>query len=95
VLDGTLDGIRQRFGGGWRVHATVPEPGPAPCPHGLRILSQDGPLLVFGPDGGAGTALTPQQALKRIIERYDVADIRVEESDLEDVMRVAYLREAA
>jgi ABC-2 type transport system ATP-binding protein len=99
VLDGTLDGIRRLFGGGWRVHVTVPEPAPGAgalptCPQGLTLLREDGPRLVFGPDGTAG-GLTSHEALKRIIERYDVADIRVEESDLEDVMRAAYLREAA
>jgi ABC-2 type transport system ATP-binding protein len=93
VLDGTLDEIRQRFGGGWRVHATVLGTAGAACPEGLRILQEEGPRLVFGPERGSG--LTPHQALKRIIERYDVADIAVEESDLEDVMRTAYLREAA
>jgi ABC-2 type transport system ATP-binding protein len=93
VLDGTLDEIRQRFGGGWRVNATVLGENRVPCPEGLRILHEEGPRLVFGP--GRGSELTPHQALKRIIECYDVADIAVEESDLEDVMRTAYLREAA
>lgn len=93
VLDGTLDEIRQRFGGGWRVHATVLGTDRMPCPEGLVLLREDGPRLVFGPARESG--LTPHQALKRIIERYDVADVAVEESDLEDVMRTAYLREAA
>jgi ABC-2 type transport system ATP-binding protein len=93
VLDGTLDEIRQRFGGGWRVNATVLGENRVPCPEGLRILHEEGPRLVFGP--GRGSELTPHQALKRNIECYDVADIAVEESDLEDVMRTAYLREAA
>jgi ABC-2 type transport system ATP-binding protein len=93
VLDGTLDEIRQRFGGGWRVHATVLGVDRVPCPEGLKILQQEGPRLVFGPERASG--LGPHQALKRIIERYDVAEIAVEESDLEDVMRTAYLREAA
>ncbi|WP_329310521.1 ABC transporter ATP-binding protein [Streptomyces sp. NBC_01262] len=93
VLDGTLDEIRQRFGGGWRVNATVLGENRVACPEGLRILHEEGPRLVFGP--GRGSELTPHQALKRIIECYDVADIAVEESDLEDVMRTAYLREAA
>ena len=93
VLDGTLDEIRQRFDGGWRVNATVLGENRVPCPEGLRILHEEGPRLVFGP--GRGSELTPHQALKRIIECYDVADIAVEESDLEDVMRTAYLREAA
>jgi ABC-2 type transport system ATP-binding protein len=74
------------------VHATVTGPEAALCPDGLKILRTEGPRIVFGPDGTA-TGLTPHEALKRIIERYDVADVGIEESDLEDVMRAAYLRQ--
>jgi ABC-2 type transport system ATP-binding protein len=38
----------------------------------------------------AENPVTVPQALKLIIERYEVADVRVAESDLEDVMRAAY-----
>jgi ABC-2 type transport system ATP-binding protein len=30
------------------------------------------------------------QALKQVIERYEVTDIALDEADLEDVMRAAY-----
>jgi ABC-2 type transport system ATP-binding protein len=94
VLDGTLSEIRGRFGGGWRVHATLPGLEPAAqqiaCPPGLELLRRDGPRLVFGPGDQSGR-LTPNQALKWIIEHYEVVDIRIEESELEDVMRAAYL----
>lgn len=93
VMDGTLTELRTRFGGGWRVHATILEldsgDGPEPCPPGLEVLRRDGPHVVFGPAGGAAGP-TPHQALKQIIERYEVTDIRIEERDLEDVMRRAY-----
>jgi ABC-2 type transport system ATP-binding protein len=92
VLDGPLAEIRRRFGRTWQVHATVTGPEAALCPDGLKILRTEGPRIVFGPDGTA-TGLTPHEALKRIIERYDVADVGIEESDLEDVMRAAYLRQ--
>jgi ABC-2 type transport system ATP-binding protein len=92
VLDGTLAEIRQRFGGAWQVHVTMLGSDSIPsCPDGLKILRQDGPRLVLGPDGTE--AFSAHQALKRIIERYEVADVAVEESDLEDVMRAAYLRQ--
>jgi ABC-2 type transport system ATP-binding protein len=97
VMDGTLTEIRARFGEGWRVHATIQ--GPAePCPPGLAVLSRDGATVVFGPGAEKPVAekpvaenpVTVPQALKLIIERYEVADVRVAESDLEDVMRAAY-----
>lgn len=111
VFDGTLTEIRARFGGAWRVYATLRGQsvtgGAEPCPPGLVIMGRDGAAVVFGQDivgrPGAGSvhsevnrgaaALTPHQALKLIIERYEVIDVRVEESDLEDVMRVAYTHE--
>ncbi|MFI9556361.1 ATP-binding cassette domain-containing protein [Nonomuraea endophytica] len=89
VLDGTLTEMRERFGRGWRVHVTLTGPDERPCPPGLTVLERDGARLVLGPTGGAD-AVPTHQALKRIIERYEVMDIRVEESDLEDVMRAAY-----
>jgi ABC-2 type transport system ATP-binding protein len=102
VMDGTLEEVRKRFGGAWRVHATMHGRSAAACgefcPPGLVVTDRDGPAVIFGPnvagvrdaDGKEPRALTAHQALKTIIEHYEVADIRVEESDLEDVMRVAY-----
>jgi ABC-2 type transport system ATP-binding protein len=97
VVDGPLTEIRARFGDGWRVHATILGPDaadPGPCPRGLVVTGRAGAAVVFGPadagaDGGTG-GVSVQQALKLIIERYEVADIRVTESSLEDVMRAAY-----
>jgi ABC-2 type transport system ATP-binding protein len=78
-----------------------------PWPPGLVVTGRDRTALVFSPaplgrradspgDGGMNggpAAVTLHQALKLIIERYEVTDIRVEESDLEEVMRTAYARE--
>jgi viologen exporter family transport system ATP-binding protein len=92
VLDGTLNEIRTRFGGGWRVHATLLDPGAwtgARIP-GLTVLRRDEALVVLGPDGDE-PALRPHQALKRVIESCEVVDVRVEESDIDEVMRAAYL----
>jgi ABC-2 type transport system ATP-binding protein len=102
VMDGTLAAVRARFGGGWRVHATLSGTdlaGAGSCPPGLAVLSRSGATVVFGPDlltadggrgTGAGAPLTPHQALRLVIDHYDVTDIKVEESDLEDAIRVAY-----
>ncbi|MGP4086912.1 ABC transporter ATP-binding protein [Streptomyces sp. KR55] len=91
VLDGTLDEIRRKFGSTWQVRATLADmhTDAVPLP-GIRLLRQDGPRLVFGPDGPE--APTVHQALRAIIERYDVTDIAMDEADLEDVMRTAYVQ---
>ncbi|GAA4683226.1 ABC transporter ATP-binding protein [Phytohabitans rumicis] len=91
VFDGSLAELRTRFGDTWQVHVTLAEPpatGDVEVP-GLRVLRQDGPRFVFGPGDGA---TSPQDALRRIIERYAITDLAIEENDLEDVMRLAYLQ---
>ena len=45
---------------------------------------------MFGPEGP--DAPTVHQALKQVIERYEVTDIAIDEADLEDVMRTAYVQ---
>ncbi|WP_374200714.1 ATP-binding cassette domain-containing protein [Streptomyces sp. ATCC 21386] len=107
VLDGTLQEIRQRFGGTWQVRATLTDPadvevveaveqgegggGSVPLPGfaGVGVVRQEGPRVVFGPVGE--DAPTVHEALKVIIGRFRVADLALEENDLEDVMRAAYL----
>ncbi|MFE1883467.1 ABC transporter ATP-binding protein [Streptomyces diastatochromogenes] len=94
VLDGTLDEIRRTFGSTWQVRATLSDPhtpvGPLP---GIALVRRDGPQVVFGPDGPA--APTVHQALKQVIERYEVTGVAVDEADLEDVMRTAYAQAEA
>ncbi|WP_328767841.1 ABC transporter ATP-binding protein [Streptomyces sp. NBC_00286] len=89
VLDGTLDEIRRKFGWTWQVRATLADAHAAvePWP-GVVLVRREGPQVVFGPDGPA--APTVHQALKQVIERYEVTDIALDEAELEDVMRAAY-----
>lgn len=49
--------------------------------------------MVFGPDGPG--APTVHQALKQVVERYEVTDLAIDEADLEDVMRAAYVQAEA
>ncbi|WP_369226340.1 ATP-binding cassette domain-containing protein [Streptomyces sp. R39] len=89
VLDGTLDEVRRDFGSTWQVRATLADPHtPVGALPGIALVSHDGPQVVFGPDGPA--APTVHQALKLVIERYEVTGVAVDEADLEDVMRAAY-----
>jgi ABC-2 type transport system ATP-binding protein len=90
MLDGTLDEIRRKFGSTWQVRVTLADPhtevGSLP---GVALLRREGPQAVFGPDGP--DAPTVHQALKQVIERYEVTDLALDEADLEDVMRAAYV----
>lgn len=91
VLDGSLAEIRQRFGGTWQIQATLTTPDSSLTPPpGITVLRRDGPVLVFGPQGP--DAPRAHEALKQVIGRYEVIGITIEESDLEDIMRAAYLR---
>ncbi|EFL35768.1 nodulation ABC transporter NodI [Streptomyces viridochromogenes DSM 40736] len=90
VLDGTLDEIRRKFGSTWQVRATLADPhAEVVPPPGTTLLRHEGARVVFGPDGSG--APTVHQALKAVIERYEVTDIALDEADLEDVMRAAYV----
>ncbi|MFE7929040.1 ATP-binding cassette domain-containing protein [Streptomyces sp. NPDC057456] len=91
VLDGTLDEIRRKFGSTWQVRATLADPHTEVVAlPGIAVLRHDGSRVVFGPDGPG--APTVHQALKSVIERYEVTDIALEEAELEDVMRAAYVQ---
>ncbi|EKX68811.1 ABC transporter, ATP-binding protein [Streptomyces ipomoeae 91-03] len=65
------------------------DPARLPGFEGIAVLRREGPQLVFGPVGP--DAPTVHEALKLIIGRFRIADLALEENDLEDVMRAAYL----
>lgn len=92
VVDGSLESIRKQIGITWQVHATLMDAVDDLRLEGVKVLHQDGPRVVLAPEDEA--KLTPHQALKLLIERYAVADVAIEEADLEDVMRDMYLRTA-
>ncbi|WP_030044796.1 ABC transporter ATP-binding protein [Streptomyces resistomycificus] len=97
VLDGSLDEIRRRFGSTWQVRATLADAHTEvqPLP-GIEVLRHEGARVVFGPASCEGAdAPTVHQALKAVIERYEVTDIAIDEADLEDVMRAAYVHAEA
>jgi ABC-2 type transport system ATP-binding protein len=89
VVDGTLEDIKRRFGGSWQVRVTLAEPGPDIDVAGLRVVDRDGPVVAFGPDADGTPSL--EDGLRRIIEQHRITGVVIEEDDLEDVMRQAYL----
>ncbi|MEU0073708.1 ATP-binding cassette domain-containing protein [Streptomyces sp. NPDC006332] len=94
VLDGGLDEIRRTFGSTWQVRATLADAHTevAALP-GIAVLRHEGPQVVFGPDGPDAPSV--HQALKAVIERYEVTGVAIDEADLEDVMRTAYAQAGA
>jgi ABC-2 type transport system ATP-binding protein len=96
VVNGTLDDIRRRFGGSWQVRVTLAEPGPEVEVDGLRVVRRDGPVVTFGPDGtDPDRTVRLEEGLRRIVERHRITGVVIEEDDLEDVMRQAYLHRDA
>jgi ABC-2 type transport system ATP-binding protein len=91
VFDGQLAELRRRFGSTWQVRVTLADRIDDPQVPGIHLLRREGLSVTYGPDGESAT---PQEALKRIIERHPVTDVAIEENDLEDIMRRAYLDEA-
>jgi ABC-2 type transport system ATP-binding protein len=88
VYDGPVSGLRELAGVTWQVHVTVEAvPAVLDVP-GMRVTGTEGARLTFVPSDGSD--LTPRQAVRRLIEHLPVTDIRVEEPDLEDVVRVAF-----
>ena len=56
----------------------------------MRMTRSEGERRTFVPDESRG--LSPREAVRRLIEYLPVTDIRVEEPDLEDVVRAAFAR---
>jgi ABC-2 type transport system ATP-binding protein len=92
VYDGKTAGLRDLAGVTWEAHVTVEAvPAVIDVP-GMRLTRADGTRLSFAPAAaaGGGADFTPRHAVRRLIEYLPVTDIRVEEPDLEDVVRQAF-----
>jgi ABC-2 type transport system ATP-binding protein len=92
LLDGSLDQLRERFGGTWRLHVTLPEAQPVPSAEGIALLERQGDRVVFGP--ADHSRLTGSEALRRILRDCDVEEAHIEEADLEEIMRRAFAGDA-
>lgn len=93
-MDGSLDDLRRRFGGSWRLRVTIADTANDPFDitelPGLTRLSGENGNLILGPDGTI--EITSAAAVRLVLARYRATDLAVEETDLEQVMRAAYLR---
>jgi ABC-2 type transport system ATP-binding protein len=95
VYDGKTAGLHDLAGVTWEAHVTVEAvPAVIDVP-GMRLTRAEGTRLWFAPVEGSAADhgdLTPRNAVRRLIEHLPVTDIRVEEPDLEDVVRQAFRR---
>lgn len=89
VHDGDLDGLRERFGGGTRVAITLKTPAAAPpeLPGAVTAWHRTDELhlaaeLARGADIPA--------VLARLLAALPVADLRIEEPEIEDVVKALY-----
>jgi ABC-2 type transport system ATP-binding protein len=88
VYDGPTAGLSDLARVTWHVHVTVESvPALIDVP-GMTVTGAEGERLTFVPSHGSD--LTPRQAVRRLIEHLPVTDIRLEEPDLEDVVRAAF-----
>ena len=88
VYDGKTAGLHDLAGVTWQVHVTVDGAPQATDVPGMRMTRSEGDRLTFVPDQSFD--LSPRDAVRRLIEHLPVTDIRVEEPDLEDVVRAAF-----
>jgi ABC-2 type transport system ATP-binding protein len=85
--DGTTSGLRDVVGASWEVLVVVEAlPARIDVP-GLRVLQADGTRLTFAPDG---EPMAPREAIRQLINHLPVTDIRVQQPELEDVVRAAF-----
>jgi ABC-2 type transport system ATP-binding protein len=89
VYDGAATGLRDLAGMSWQLWVAVEalhvrEKNIA----GMRLLRDDGGQLTYTPDGSA--PVEPREAVRRAIELLPVTGVRVEEPDLEDVVRAVF-----
>jgi ABC-2 type transport system ATP-binding protein len=96
VYDGAIGGLRHLANLTWHVHAEVEVPSVtySEIP-GLRLVrSDEGGHLTYAPDGTASSdntgPISPAEAVRRVIDRLPVTGVRVEEPDLEDIVRVLF-----
>jgi ABC-2 type transport system ATP-binding protein len=91
VYDGKTAGLHDLVGVTWEAHVTVETVPAAVDVPGMRLTRSEGTRLTFAPvPGGDGDLLTPRHAVRRLIEYLPVTDVRVEEPELEDVVRQAF-----
>jgi ABC-2 type transport system ATP-binding protein len=87
VFDGTLDALRAQYGRGAVVTVTFAEPVRQLEIAGARLVSHDDMQAVLSCEHGVRT----EEVVQALVSRFPVANIGVQETDLEELMRDVYL----
>ena len=94
VSDGDIAELRQRFGASFRIEVELARADAPVNVPGLVIGERRGPLVTLVPDRRMEPVPTLQEALMAVTRALEVESISVEEDDLEDVVRSAFLHYA-
>jgi ABC-2 type transport system ATP-binding protein len=88
VFDGTLAGLHQQGGSTRTLVVDLVDEAPPVSVHGATVRRVEGPRqwLSFPADASAAPIVAA------VVAAYDVADLSVQEPDIEDVIRELYLR---
>lgn len=86
-FDGTLGALRKQFGGQPVVHVTFSSPVRVVDVPGATVVGRDQHRAVLSP----GEGMTVEQLVRALTSKYPIVGLEVEESDIEDLVRDAYL----
>jgi ABC-2 type transport system ATP-binding protein len=87
LYDGTLETLRQRFGGKRQLVVEFAEDYAAVSVTGAELAGRDGPLATFEFERGKVTA---SELIGRLSEQYRIRDLEVREPDIEATIRRIY-----
>ncbi|MEW5871395.1 MAG: ATP-binding cassette domain-containing protein [Chloroflexota bacterium] len=87
LYDGSLDSLRQRFGGKRQLLVDFAEPYEAIAVQGAQVASREGQRVTFEFER---SAITASELIGRISAQYRIRDLEVREPDIEATVRRIY-----
>ncbi|MFK0111588.1 ATP-binding cassette domain-containing protein [Streptomyces sp. NPDC091217] len=93
VFDGDLAVMKAMFGGAWQIEVTLANSRDQVEVDGLTTLRRNGAIVTLGPC--SDQHITLDEAVQAVIRSVGITNLSVEEDDLEDVMRKAYLADGS
>jgi ABC-2 type transport system ATP-binding protein len=88
VYDGPIDGIKERYGTHRTLIVEFSEHYPSIAIEGAEFEERTGDLVRLRFDR---KAISADQLIRRVTERYSVSDVSIEEPDLESIIRRIYV----
>ncbi len=91
MFDGTLEQLKTEHGNASHVNVTFSAPVSVVDVPGARVVTHDGMRATLTPRAGS----TAEDVVRSLISHFPVANVGVEETNLEDLMRDVYLAQLA